>query len=112
MLSAAPEHSVRNGKEALRLAEEICANTNYNDPASLDLLAAALAENRLFKKACDDAKKAKEQGAYGGKINGSSGGGCMFVYAPENTSAIAKAIESAGGRAYVIEIDEGLKVYK
>ena len=53
---------------------------------------------------------ALEAGAYGGKINGSGGGGCMFVYAPENPKKIAKAIEEAGGKAYIITLDAGVKV--
>jgi galactokinase len=48
-------------------------------------------------------------GAYGGKINGSGGGGCMFAYAPDNPSAVADAIESAGGRAYVVESCAGTR---
>lgn len=52
---------------------------------------------------------ALDAGAYGGKINGSGGGGCMFVYAPERTVEVVKAIESQGGKAYIIEIDKGLK---
>ncbi len=53
---------------------------------------------------------ALEAGAYGGKINGSGGGGCMFVYAPENPQKIAKAIEDVGGKAYIIGIDDGVIV--
>ena len=49
-------------------------------------------------------------GAYGGKINGSGGGGCMFVYAPENAEAVARAIESAGGKAYIVHGDTGVRV--
>lgn len=52
---------------------------------------------------------ALDAGAYGGKINGSGGGGCMFVYAPERTEQVVKAIEDQGGKAYIIEIDKGLK---
>jgi galactokinase len=48
-----------------------------------------------------------EAGAMGGKINGSGGGGCMFVYAPQNPKKIAQAIENQGGRAYIITIDQG-----
>lgn len=48
-------------------------------------------------------------GAYGGKINGSGGGGCMFVYAPENPDFVARAIEAAGGTAYVISTDDGTR---
>ncbi|MBO0948946.1 GHMP kinase [Fibrella sp. HMF5405] len=46
-------------------------------------------------------------GAYGAKINGSGGGGCMFAYAPEHPASVAEAIERAGGRAYLIEVDQG-----
>ncbi|GAB3906972.1 mevalonate kinase [Larkinella knui] len=53
----------------------------------------------------DEAIKA---GAYGGKINGSGGGGCMFVYAPENPEAVAEALERAGGKAYIIRVDQGV----
>jgi galactokinase len=49
-------------------------------------------------------------GAYGGKINGSGGGGCMFVYAPENPQTIAEAITAAGGKAYIVEVDRGTRV--
>jgi galactokinase len=49
-------------------------------------------------------------GAHGGKINGSGGGGCMFVYAPEDPGAVARAIEREGGSAYVVSSDEGTRV--
>lgn len=49
-------------------------------------------------------------GALGAKINGSGGGGCMFAYAPKNPELVAKAIEEAGGIAYIISIGEGSKV--
>jgi len=55
-------------------------------------------------------KAALEAGALGGKINGSGGGGCMFAYAPENPEEVARAIESAGGEAYIISVDKGLEV--
>jgi galactokinase len=48
-------------------------------------------------------------GAYGGKINGSGGGGCMFAYAPENPPAVARAIEAEGGRAYIVHVDGGTR---
>jgi len=51
---------------------------------------------------------ALEAGAYGGKINGSGGGGCMFVYAPEKPEFVAQAIEKAGGKAYIITMDRGV----
>jgi galactokinase len=48
-------------------------------------------------------------GAYGGKINGSGGGGCMFVYAPEDPAAAAMAVEREGGRAYIVTPDAGTR---
>lgn len=53
-------------------------------------------------------QNAIKAGAYGGKINGSGGGGCMFVYAPENTKKVAKAIKDSGGKAHLIKIDKGI----
>jgi galactokinase len=52
---------------------------------------------------------ALESGAYGGKINGSGGGGCMFAYAPEDPEKVAKAIEKEGGKAYIINMEEGTR---
>ncbi len=52
---------------------------------------------------------ALKAGAYGGKINGSGGGGCLFVYAPDETERVAKALEDAGGKPYVISIGEGMR---
>ncbi|UTA69073.1 galactokinase family protein [Emticicia sp. 21SJ11W-3] len=46
-------------------------------------------------------------GALGGKINGSGGGGCMFVYAPDEPEKVADAINAVGGRSYIIRIDRG-----
>jgi galactokinase len=34
----------------------------------------------------------------------------MFVYAPENAEAVARAIESAGGKAYIVHGDTGVRV--
>jgi galactokinase len=53
---------------------------------------------------------AMKAGALGGKINGSGGGGCMFVYAPHNPQAAADAIAAEGGVPYIISVDEGTKV--
>ena len=50
---------------------------------------------------------AMEAGALGGKINGSGGGGCMFVYAPNDPEKVAAAIDAAGGKSFVIKIDAG-----
>ncbi len=55
-------------------------------------------------------QSAIQAGAYGGKINGSGGGGCMFVYAPEEPQKVARAIELEGGKAYIINVDDGVRV--
>jgi galactokinase len=53
---------------------------------------------------------ALDAGAYGAKINGSGGGGCMFAYAPENPEKVVAAIEDAGGKSYIITPDVGTNV--
>jgi galactokinase len=55
-------------------------------------------------------ESALNSGAFGAKINGSGGGGCMFAYAPENPTLVAEAIERAGGKSYVINVAEGTSV--
>jgi galactokinase len=57
----------------------------------------------------DMIQSALDAGALGAKINGSGGGGCMFAYAPRHPEKVAAAVEKAGGRAYVVHIDEGVK---
>ena len=54
---------------------------------------------------------AMNAGALGGKINGSGGGGCLFAYAPENSDDVAAAIESVGGKAYIIHPDKGTTIH-
>jgi len=49
-------------------------------------------------------------GGLGGKINGSGGGGCAFVYAPGRAEAVAEACRRAGGRPVIIRIDGGARV--
>jgi galactokinase len=50
-----------------------------------------------------------QAGALGGKINGSGGGGCMFAYAPGKQEEVADAIRRAGGRPYIVSVDEGTR---
>lgn len=49
-------------------------------------------------------------GAYGAKINGSGGGGCMFAYTPKEPQRVLEAIEWAGGKAYLVNIAEGTRM--
>jgi galactokinase len=55
---------------------------------------------------------AMETGALGAKINGSGGGGCMFAYAPDDPERVAAAIQSQGGKAFIIRVDQGVIVEK
>ncbi len=52
---------------------------------------------------------AMENGAYGGKINGSGGGGTMFAYAPGSEKKVAEAMEKVGGRAFIISMSDGVR---
>ncbi len=54
-------------------------------------------------------RAALDAGASGAKINGSGGGGCMFAYAPDNLRKIAEALEAAGGQAFIVHVDEGIR---
>lgn len=57
-LATAPAARVRNGPEAVRLAEGVCRVTGYKDPKLLDVLAAAYAEAGRFPEALEAARKA------------------------------------------------------
>jgi len=50
---------------------------------------------------------ALDAGAYGAKINGSGGGGCMFAYAPESPEKVKAAIEIEEGEGFIINSDSG-----
>lgn len=49
-------------------------------------------------------------GALGGKVNGSGGGGTMFVFAPGYEQEVAEAIRAEGGDAYIVCADEGARI--
>lgn len=51
-----------------------------------------------------------QAGAFGAKINGSGGGGCMFAYAPENAEKVAKALRKLGTKVYIVHVDEGVRI--
>ena len=52
---------------------------------------------------------ALKSGAFGAKINGSGGGGCMFAYAPESPEVVADAVRSVS-EAAIVDVDEGTRV--
>lgn len=49
-------------------------------------------------------------GAYGAKINGSGGGGCMFAYVSDNPEDVAEAISRSGGQSFIVKMDEGVRI--
>lgn len=54
---------------------------------------------------------ATKAGAWGGKINGSGGGGCMLAYTPaDQAEVVAQAVRDAGAKnAWVVSMDEGVR---
>lgn len=59
------------------------------------------AETKKIMKLCTAAKNA---GALGAKQMGAGGGGCMLAIAPGKQKEVARAIENAGGRAWIFDI--------
>jgi hypothetical protein len=58
LLATDPDVKVRDGQEAVRLAEGACDLTQYRQYWVVDVLAAAYAESGQFGKAVETAKKA------------------------------------------------------
>jgi galactokinase len=52
---------------------------------------------------------ALDAGAYGAKINGSGGGGCMFAYAPENPERVLAAVKKISNEVWIVYSDEGTR---
>jgi protein O-mannosyl-transferase len=67
LLACAPEAELRDGSEAVTLAERACAMTNNQQAAMLTTLAAAYAETGRFKDAIITAQKAKDLAANSGQ---------------------------------------------
>jgi tetratricopeptide (TPR) repeat protein len=65
LLAASPEDNLRNGTEALRLAQLANALTGGRDPAALDVLAAAYAETGQFDSAVQMAQVAVQSAPAG-----------------------------------------------
>ena len=52
-------------------------------------------------------------GALGGKLNGSGGGGCLYVYAKQNdASKILEAVEAEGYPGKILNTDTGARLDK
>ncbi len=60
VLAASSDDGVRNGPEAVRLAERACELTHYGDPSFIDTLAAAYAEAGRFPEAVTAEEKAEQ----------------------------------------------------
>jgi D-glycero-alpha-D-manno-heptose-7-phosphate kinase len=56
---------------------------------------------------------ARRAGAFGGKVCGAGGGGCLFcIGEPDDIPAIRQAIQAAGGRLLDFHIEtEGLRLH-
>jgi Flp pilus assembly protein TadD len=59
ILAANPDPQIRNGREAVALAERACKLTDYKQPMMVGTLAAAYAESGRFVEAVTTAEKAK-----------------------------------------------------
>ena len=51
-------------------------------------------------------------GAKGGKLTGAGMGGCVILYAPGRQKEVARAIENAGYKAYIVKVDNGARIEK
>ena len=60
ILATHPDETIRNGKEAVRLAERACEKTERKIPLMLGTLAAAYAEAGRFDDATSTAKEAEK----------------------------------------------------
>lgn len=58
MLATSPDPGLRNGRQAVALAEHLCDLEMFREPASLDVLAAAYAEYGEFERALAAATRA------------------------------------------------------
>lgn len=61
LLATCPDDSIRNGKEAVRIASQIVQSTGRRSPALLDTIAAGLAEQQQFLRAVTIAREATER---------------------------------------------------
>jgi tetratricopeptide (TPR) repeat protein len=66
VLAASPDDELRNGAEAVRLAEHACKLTHYGEPLFIGTLAAAYAECGRFPEAVTTAEKAEQLAASAG----------------------------------------------
>jgi tetratricopeptide (TPR) repeat protein len=63
VLATSPDDKIRDGKRAIKMAQDACEETKYNDPTILSTLAAAYAETGDFDNATKYSSKAVETAA-------------------------------------------------
>jgi protein O-mannosyl-transferase len=78
LLATCSDETVRNGAEALRLAEHACRLNGFGDAQTLGTLAAAYAEAGRFTEAADTARKAIELARAGGNTQLAAVGGQLL----------------------------------
>jgi galactokinase len=107
-------------RDILKMGKELLIQSQFSTNADFDKTFGQLLY-RHFENLRDHKRTSTEKinrmiessmkaGALGGKINGSGGGGCMFMYAPNHAEAVAEAITREGGIPYIITVDEGTRV--
>ena len=69
ILATATKSELRNGKEAIALAETVCEDTDWQSPETLDVLAAAYAEDKQFRLAIQTAQQAKQLALQNGQTD-------------------------------------------
>ncbi len=116
-----PERNARRvranlvNRDLTRRALQLLQNDQWGPQVLGDLLIAHHAQLRdglevstpKIEKMLEAALRA---GALGGKVNGSGGGGCLFAYAPGREREVVEAFQSAGGDAWHVRVDDGVKL--
>ncbi len=67
VLAASPDAGLRNGAEAVRLAQRACELIHYGEPSFMDTLAAAYAEASCFPEAVATEEKAEQLASKAGR---------------------------------------------
>jgi Flp pilus assembly protein TadD len=69
ILATNPHAELRDGTQAIRLAERACGLTHYSDPLFIGTLAAAYAETGRFPEAVATAEKAEQLATSAGRTD-------------------------------------------
>ncbi len=114
-LRAYGEAAIKN-RELTEKARKLLTSGNFTDEEFGKLLYehhSVLRDNLKLSTGVIDKmlNEAIKAGALGGKINGSGGGGTMFVYAPGREEWVKEAFERMGKPAYILDIVEGTRVF-